>query len=108
MKRKIQPKQKSIKPNPTLFKDTRVGTLSYKPLEHKDGTKFDDVDYFELLGRKAIEMDKLNKNPNIPTNYGDYDRNVVEVAKNVCKGLDDGMSKADLSEYLRACIDYTK
>lgn len=107
MTRKTQPKQK-VKPNPQLFKDTRVGTLSYKPLEHKDGTKFDDVDYFELLGRKAEEMDKQNKNPNLPTNYGDYDRNVIEVAKQVCKGLDNGMTKSEINEYLRACIDYTK
>ena len=47
-----------IKQKQKLFNGIREGRSSYKPLEHKNGTKFNDVEYFELLGRKCIEMDK--------------------------------------------------
>lgn len=102
---KIKNKVSKIKPNPKLFENQRVGRTSYKPLEHKDGTKFSDVDYFELLGRKCIEMDKANKNPSIPTDYGNYDRDVVAVAKEVVRGLDSGLSKQELTQYLNRCVD---
>jgi len=91
-----------------LFADAKVGLQSYKPLEHKDGSKFKDIDYFELLGRKCMELDKKNKNPNLPTDYGKYDRNVCEVAKEVCRGIDNGMSKEELQQYLDICIDIEK
>lgn len=94
-----------LKPNPNLFKDQQVGRTSFKPLKHKDGTNFNDVEYFELLGRKCLEMDKANKNPAIPTNYGKYDRDVVAVAKEVVKGLDNGLSKEEVAQYIKTCVD---
>ena len=94
------------KPNPALFRNAKVGRNTYKPLEHKDGRQFNDVEYFELLGRKALEMDKLNKT-NLPTNYGDYDRDVVNVAKQVAQAIDDGYSQEELKQFLDTCIDYT-
>lgn len=94
-----------MKPNPKLFENQKVGRASYKPLQHKDGRDFSDVDYFELLGRKCIEMDKQNKNPAIPTDYGDFDRDVVAVAKQVVYGLDNGLSKSELTQYLNRCVD---
>lgn len=96
-----------IKPNPALFRDAKVGRVSYKPLVHKDGRQFNDVEYFELLGRKAIELDKANKS-NLPTNYGAYDRDTINVAKQVAQGIDDGYSQEELQQFLNACIDYTK
>lgn len=81
------------------------GIQSFKPLQHKDGRKFTDIEYFELLGRKCLEKDKLNRNPNLPTDYGEYDRNVCEVAKEVCKGIDSGMTNEELQTYLDMCID---
>ena len=96
-----------IKPNPALFRDAKVGRVSYKPLVHKDGRQFNDVEYFELLGRKAIELDKANKS-NLPTNYGSYDRDTINVAKQVAQGIDDGYSQEELQQFLNICIDYTK
>ena len=96
-----------IKPNPALFRDAKVGRVSYKPLEHKDGRPFNDVEYFELLGRKAIELDKANKS-NLPTNYGVYDRDTINVAKQVAQGIDEGYSQEELQQFLNTCIDYTK
>ena len=90
-----------------LFNKQRPGRLHAKGFKHKeDGTDLTDLEYFELLGRKAIKMDEENPNPNIPTNYGKLDRNVVEVAKNICKGIDEGMSVNDLNNYLQACIQW--
>ena len=91
--------------NPKLFKGVAPGRIGFKPLKHKDGTIFEDVDYFELLGRKCIEMDKMNRNPSIPTDYGKYDRKTVEVAKEVCKGIDNGLSRDDIKAYLTRCIE---
>lgn len=101
MKKKIE----RVKPNPKLFAEQKVGRTSFKPLEHKDGTKFSDVEYFELLGRKCIEMDKANKNPSIPTDYGKYDRDTVAVAKEVVKGIENGLSKEELTQYINRCVD---
>lgn len=100
MKKNVQ------KANPSLFRGIREGRASYKPLEHKNGQKFSDVDYFELLGRKCLEMDKANKNPSLPTNYGNYDKATCHVAKEICRGIDEGMSKEELQQYLDTCINY--
>lgn len=94
-----------VKPNPELFKNSLCGRLGYKPLQHKDGTIFDDIDYFELLGRKCIEMDKTNATPYLPTDYGTFDRATCDVAKQVCKALDEGMSKQDINKFLAQCIN---
>lgn len=89
-----------------LFKNKRPGRIDYKGLRHKeDGSDLKDIEYFEMLGRKAIKMDEENTNPRLPTNYGDLDRNVVEVAKTICKGIDEGISVNELNQYLQACID---
>jgi len=94
-----------VKANPKLFKDVVPGRIGFKPLKHKDGTIFEDVDYFELLGRKCIELDKKNKNPSIPTDYGKYNRDVVAVAKEVCKGIDNGLDREEIKAYITRCID---
>lgn len=94
-----------VKPNPNLFVDSKVGRTSFKPLKHKDGTIYTDLDYFELLGRKCIELDRENRNSSLPTDYGTFDRDVVKVAKEICKGIDEGMSKKELQQYLSMCID---
>lgn len=96
---------KKIEPNKKLFIDKKPGIINYKPLMHKNGRPFTDIEYFELLGRKAIELDKLNKS-NLPTDYGDgIDRDTVEVAKNVVNAIDNGISNEDITKYLSICID---
>lgn len=97
-------KVNKIKPNPNLFKNTHVGRNTYKGLVHKDGTPFDDVDYFELLGRKCIELDKQNSNKRLPTDYGSYDLETVKMAKEICKGIDSGMNKKELTQYISQSI----
>lgn len=103
MKRKTVNK---LKPNPKLFENSKVGYSTFRPLQHKDGTDYDDVDYFELLGRKCLEMDKENKNPSIPTDYGNYDPNAVALGKEVVKGIDNGMTKKELKQYIARCVDF--
>ena len=89
-----------------LFANKKVGRQSFKGLKHKeDKSDLSDLEYFELLGRRVIEMDKLNKNDNIPTNYGNLDRNVCEVAKMICQAKDEGMSEHELNQYLQSCIE---
>lgn len=95
-----------MQPNPKLFSGSKVGRTSFKPLQHKDGTNLNDVEYFELLGRKCLEMDKNNPNKNLPTNYGNYDRTTCELAKEVCRGIDAGMSKEELTKYIVNSIDF--
>ena len=101
-------KTNKIKPSANLFKNSHAGRFDYNPLQHKDGRDFDDIDYFELLGRKAIQMDKENPNPNLPTNYGDFDRDVVDVAKQVCKAIDEGKPRTEIQQFLSMCIDIEK
>lgn len=95
----------SNKPNAKLFENSQVGRIAFKPLHHKNGDIYTDLEYMELLGRKCIELDKENTSTSIPTDYGTFDRDVVEVAKQICKGIDAGMNKKDLQKYLSMCID---
>lgn len=97
---------KQVVKRPDLFQGQAVGRLGFKPLSHKDGTPYDDVDYFELLGRKAISMDKENTSKNLPTDYGELDRNTIEVAKQVVKAIDEKMPKKDILNFINMCIDY--
>lgn len=89
--------------NKEVFKYSRVGRGDYRGLMHKNGQPFSDIEYFELLGRRAIEIDKLN-NTRMPTNYGNYDRDVVAVAKQVVKALDEGYSHDEINNFIKQCI----
>lgn len=93
-----------LKANPKLFDKSIVGGATYKGFTHKDGRPYDDVDYFELLGRRCQEIDKHNNSKYLPSNYGDYNLQVVEVAKRVCKALDEGVPRSEVAEYLKLCI----
>lgn len=96
----------SKKPYDKLFADNKPGRQIFKGLKHKDTNEpLTDLEYFEVLGRKAIEMDKENPYPNVPTDYGNMDRNVVEVAKTIVKGLDEGKTKSEMNQYLQSCIE---
>lgn len=99
---------KQVIQRPELFSGQKVGRVGFKPLCHKDGTPFDDVDYFELLGRKAIELDKANTSKTLPTNYGEYDRDTINVAKQVVKAIDEKMPKQDILNFINMCIEYGK
>ena len=98
-------KEVAIKPNPKLFQNAHVGRTSFAGLKHKNGTPLKDVEYFELLGRQCLELDKKNPNKNLPTDYGLFDRNTCEVAKQVALAIDEGMSTEDLQRFLSTCID---
>lgn len=87
------------------FKDATSGLSNFKGLEHKNGDPLKDVEYFELLGRKAIEMDKAN-NSRLPTNYGKYDPQVVNVAKQVVAAIDSGEYTYDeINTFIQNCIN---
>lgn len=89
-----------------LFNGMRTGSDRLKPLMHKDGRAFDDFEYFELLGRKAIEMNEANKT-RIPTDYGDYDKDTVNLAIKVVEAYDSGeYTKDELGQYISSCLDY--
>lgn len=97
-----------VKPNPILFEKTREGTCSFQPLKHKDGRPFSDIEYLELLGRKCIEMDQSNPYKSLPTNYGNYDRDVCNLAKEVVKAIDNKMSIEEINRYIKSCVDFSK
>ena len=99
---------KKVEKRPDLFEGQAVGRLGFKPLIHKDGTPFDDVDYFELLGRKAISLEKENTSKNLPTDYGNYDRATINVAKQVVQAIDEKMPKNDILKFINMCIEYGK
>lgn len=90
-----------------VFGSAKVGLNSHKPLKHKNGNTLSDIEYMELLGRKAIAMDKEQEriNPNLPTDYGDLDRTTIAVAKEIVRGIDSGMSEKELNAYLTTCIE---
>lgn len=89
-----------------LFEKRNVGRVSTKPLIHKDGSHYTDIEYFELLGRKVIEIEKANPNPNVPINFQEYgfDRNTCEVAKCVAQAIDDKRPVEEIKNYITSCI----
>lgn len=89
--------------NTEIFKHSKVGRGDYRGLMHSNGRPYSDIEYFELLGRRAEELDKLN-NTRMPTNYGNYDRDVIAVAKQVVKALDEGYSHDEINHFLKQCI----
>lgn len=95
-----------------IYSKSKVGRQSFKPLLHKDGSIYTDIEYFELLGRKAIQLeeDQKEKNPNIPVNYNDfgYDLNVMKVAKQVAKAIDENRSTEEINGFIQSCIDYNE
>lgn len=100
-------KTKVVKPDASFYADIHAGRLNYTPLEHKDGTKFDDVDYMELLGRKCMEEEKKAGEYGTPAYTGKYDPTTVQVAKEIVKGIDAKLPRAQLQSYLAQCIDIT-
>lgn len=108
MRKSNQKEAPKIKGNPEIFKDKRVGRSGMKPLMHKDGTAYSDIEYFELLGRKALEMDKKNTSSVLPTNYGKYDRQTMEFAKEVVKAIDSGVPTEEIQTYINMSIDFEK
>ena len=102
-------KVSTIKPNPTLFNHRGVGRKGYKPLKHKDGTPFTDIEYFELLNERVKEIEKEQAG-NTFINYEEYgfDRDTVEIAKQVGKALDEKRPEKEIRDFLGACIDFNK
>lgn len=95
-----------------IYSKKSVGRISLKPLEHKDGTPFDDIDYLELLGRKAIKMEQEQKlvNPNIPVNYAEkgYNLECVKLAKTVCEAIDDKRPRQEIKDYILSSLDFSE
>lgn len=116
--RKKQPEEKQVineslkKKLDKIYSRKSVGRMSFKPLQHKDGTPFDDVDYMEMLGRKAIKMEEeqKSKNPNIPVNYSEhgYSPLAMELGKRICKQIDDKRPREEVKEYMLSQIDFSE
>lgn len=95
-----------------IFNGKKSGYANLAPLNHVDSKgnvtrPLKDYEYFLLLGAKAEEMDKANPFPNVPTNYGSYDRDTVNVAKQVLQAKREGMSDRELELFVASCIDIT-
>lgn len=104
---KKQPIKVKQKAPSGIFERASVGRVSTKPLIHKNGSHYRDIEYFELLGRRCVEIEKANPNPNIPVDYQKYgfDRNVCEVAKTIVKAIDEKRPTEEIESYLQRCIN---
>lgn len=94
-----------IKPPKGFFEQSVVGRVSHKPARHKDGTPYSDLDYLELLGRKCIELEKDAPNGIVNYNQMGYNANVVTVAKDIVKDIDEGIDRKVLADYVASIID---
>lgn len=109
LKRKAKIKN-TVKPNPNLFNHSKVGRTPFKPLKHKDGSPFTDIEYFELLGKKVEELEKNNPNPNLPVDFQSHglDPQVVAFTKTVCEAIKEGRPESEITAYITQSIDYDK
>ena len=103
-------KVNTIKPNPSLFNHKGVGRKGFKPLKHKDGTPLSDIEYFQLLAKRAEEIDKENAGSSLPVMYEKYgiDRDTVNIAKQVDRALKEGRPMNEIKDFLGLCIDFDK
>lgn len=83
----------------------KSGFAQFEPLKHKNGEKFTDIEYFCLLAEECEEIEANNPYPNLPPDYGDYDRDVVSIAKQVKEAHDNGVSENEIIHFLNMCID---
>lgn len=97
---------KAVNNKDKIFKNVQVGRVALKPLSHKDGTPFKDYEYFELLGRKCEELEKINPNPNLPVNYQQYgfDITAVNLAKKVCEAIDENRPISEIETFVSQSI----
>ena len=90
-----------------MFKNSKPGLIQFKPLHHKDDSPLSDLEYIEMLGRKALEFDAENPYPNIPTKYPDgYDPQAMRFAKEVVGMIDAGTPKHEIKAYINSCITF--
>ena len=92
-----------------IYKNSKVGLGSFKPLIDKETKQpLKDVDYFELLGRKVEELEEQRTNKAIPINYASmgYDPNAIQIAKCVCKAIDEKRPKWEIEDYIKSCVVY--
>lgn len=96
MKKQVVAKVKAPK---GMFDEVQVGMQGFNALKHKNGSRYSDVEYMELLGRHCIKKEQDGQ-PYL------YDRDVVNVAKEIVKGRDNGMTTAELNKYLQSCLNF--
>ena len=92
-----------------IYKNSKVGLGSFKPLIDKETKQpLKDIDYFELLGRKVEQLEEERPNKNIPINFASmgYDPSAVQVAKCVCKAIDEKRPKWEIEDYIKSCVQY--
>lgn len=109
MKKTVQ----KILPPKNMFNGVNVGRTSFRPLKHeKDGTHLTDIEYLELLGRKAkeIEENNPNKDKGISVNFKKmgYDPDTIVLAKCVCEAIDEGRPTDEINAYIKNCVDYSQ
>lgn len=89
-----------LKPNKELFADCKVGINSFQALKHKNGQPYTDIEYMELLGRHCLKKEEKGE-------AYIYDKTTVNVAKEIVRGRDElGMTTAELTKYLNACLAF--
>lgn len=100
-------KSKTQKPlfNRNIFKNKKSGSADFKGLTFKESKKkFNDIDYLLLLDKVAKDIENANPYKSIPADYGNYDSQVVELAHQVAKGKNAGLSDKELYAYIANSI----
>lgn len=87
------------------------GRESFKPLRHaKTHEKFSDVEYCIALGKAiSIEADEWKeRHPNIEYHHEGIDADVQRFCLNIYDAYKNGVSKDELSTYIKQSIDLNK
>lgn len=86
------------------------GRNPFKPLRHKDKTKFTDLDYFLALGEYASnnEEEWKRQHPYRELSIEGVDPEVLRFAQCVYKGYKDGIPRSELESYIADSIDIDK
>ena len=78
--------------------------FSAEPLFHKDGRKFDDVDYCILMAEECDELDEQNTDKSFATVYP-YDKQVVETCRYIRDLAKEGKSHAQLNKHIQQLLN---
>lgn len=91
-----------------LYMGQKSGGEKLRPLRHKDGRKYSDYDYFNLLGAQVEKLEKANAGSRMPVDYKKlgFDPDCVRLAKRVREMRAEGYTESECGAYIAQCIIY--
>lgn len=89
-----------------MFTNKDKGTNSIKGLTHKDtGQPLNNIEYHLLADKLFSEMEVKQADSKTGYSYDGYNKDFVQLSKNVRLMKDEGLTDAEINAYISNCIE---